>query len=82
MTQPAQIRFLPAADADLATRPGRIALLLGSEKRGASSRLEQAAERSVRIDIHPDVESLNVSVSAALAMYERRGANPLPAARG
>lgn len=57
---------------------GRLALLLGSEKRGASSRLEQAAERSVRIDIHPDVESLNVSVSAALAMYERRGANPLP----
>lgn len=60
--------------------PGRVALLLGSEKHGPSARLAETAEHTVSITIHPEVESLNVSVSAALALYERRASNPLPQA--
>ncbi|MDO4253947.1 MAG: TrmH family RNA methyltransferase [Kocuria sp.] len=51
--------------------PGRIALLLGSEKNGPSADLAEHADTSVTIAIDPGVESLNVSVSAALALYER-----------
>lgn len=50
----------------------RIALLLGSEKRGASASLENSATRRYHVPMSPDVESLNVSVAAAIALYERR----------
>lgn len=70
---------VPTPLSAVADLPGRVALLLGSEKHGPSRRLSEAAHEQVTIDIHPDVESLNVSVSAALAMYQRRGSNPLPA---
>ncbi|MEX5309183.1 TrmH family RNA methyltransferase [Kocuria sp. CPCC 205297] len=65
----------------LAGLSGRIALLLGSEKDGPSAAMSEAADVSVRIEIHPDVESLNVSVSAALGLYERRPTAPTLTAR-
>lgn len=70
---------VPTPLSAVADLPGRIAVLLGSEKHGPSRLLSKAAHEQVTIDIHPGVESLNVSVSAALAMYQRRGSNPLPA---
>lgn len=65
---------------EIARIPGRVAVLLGSEKHGPSQVMSQRADQHVGIAIHPDVESLNVSVTAALAMYQRRHANPLPGA--
>lgn len=64
----------------IADIPGRVAVLLGSEKHGPSQVMSQRADQHVGITIHPGVESLNVSVTAALAMYQRRQANPLPRA--
>ncbi|WP_058234527.1 TrmH family RNA methyltransferase [Devriesea agamarum] len=69
----------PRAEQELshiATIPQRVALLLGSEKDGPSEAMNEAADLAVRIDIHPGVESLNVSVSAALGLYERRTSAP------
>lgn len=57
---------------DISGISGRIAVLLGSEKNGPSVQLSEHAHTVVTIDIDPEVESLNVSVSAALALYERR----------
>lgn len=61
---------------DLAELP-RFALVLGNEHDGISDALARAATRSVRIPMRGFVESLNVSVSAAvltfLAARERRG---------
>jgi len=50
----------------------RLALLLGGERRGASASLESSATRRYHVPMSPDVESLNVSVAAAIALYERR----------
>lgn len=68
---------------DLAQVP-RVALILGNEHRGIDPVLLSAAARSVRIPMRGFVESLNVSVSAAVllaaATRGRRGDLP-PAAR-
>jgi tRNA (guanosine-2'-O-)-methyltransferase len=53
--------------ADLAGLP-RLALILGNEHDGICLALEQAAERSVRIPMRGFVESLNVSVAAAILL--------------
>ncbi|GAB2957501.1 RNA methyltransferase [Micromonospora polyrhachis] len=69
------VSLSPRASAPLsaAGRIGRrLALLLGSEKRGASASLENSASRRYHVPTSPDVESLNVSVAAAIALYERR----------
>lgn len=55
----------------LRTVDERLALMFGSEKIGASRGLEDAAAGSVRIPLNPSAESLNVSVSAGIALYER-----------
>lgn len=65
---------------EIAYVEGRLAILLGSEKHGPSSRLAQAARLQTTVAIHPDVESLNVSVAAALALYQRRFWNPVGSA--
>ena len=52
---------------DLAGLP-RIALILGNEHRGIDEVLEASAQRSVRIPMRGFVESLNVSVCAAILL--------------
>ncbi len=47
---------------------GRVALVLGNEHRGIQPDLEGAATRRVRVPMRGFVESLNVSVSAALLL--------------
>jgi TrmH family RNA methyltransferase len=51
---------------------GRLAILMGSERSGASTALDSAAARRFAVPMMPGVESLNVSVAAGLALYERR----------
>ena len=47
----------------------RIALLLGSERDGLDADTMQSVHTLVRIPMHAGVDSLNVGVAAALAMY-------------
>ena len=47
----------------------RIALLLGSEREGLDADTMNAVHTLVRIPMHAGVDSLNVGVAAALAMY-------------
>jgi tRNA G18 (ribose-2'-O)-methylase SpoU len=49
----------------------RAALLFGSEKTGASSEFEGVSVSTVSIPMNPAAESLNVSVSAGIALHER-----------
>ncbi|MCP2169251.1 TrmH family RNA methyltransferase [Goodfellowiella coeruleoviolacea] len=51
--------------------PGRVAVILGSERHGVSAELDALAAHRYAIAMSPEVESLNVSVSAAIALYER-----------
>lgn len=69
-----------AADGDeplarLADRDERLALVLGGEKRGATSDLHDLDPVTVSIPMNPAAESLNVSVSAGIALYARAGHN-------
>ena len=45
-------------------------LLLGNEGRGINTRLLAESRASVRIPLHPPVESLNVAASAAVILFE------------
>lgn len=56
---------------DDVTAPGRVALLLGSERRGPSSTLARFADVTVSIPMARGVESLNVSVAAGVALHVR-----------
>lgn len=60
---------LPVGELRYADEP--LALVLGSEKTGTSHSLERIATHSVSVPINPDAESLNVSVCAGIALYER-----------
>jgi tRNA (guanosine-2'-O-)-methyltransferase len=55
------------APEDLATIP-RLALVLGNERDGIREDLERAASRTVRVPMRGFVESLNMSVSAAILL--------------
>lgn len=55
----------------LSQLPDRLALLLGGEREGASAELTALCARQFAIPTDPDVESLNVSVAGAIALYER-----------
>ncbi len=46
------------------------ALLMGAEGRGVSHLLRQVADEQVRIPLHGDVESLNVSVATGVLLFE------------
>lgn len=56
------------ADALDRTRP--LALVLGAEGKGLRPGVADACEKRARIPIAPQMESLNVSVAAAIALYE------------
>ncbi len=47
----------------------RVALVLGSEGHGLSSRWEQAADRRAVIPMRPGIDSLNVAAASAVACY-------------
>jgi TrmH family RNA methyltransferase len=49
---------------------GRVAIAVGSEKHGADETLLKAATHRVRIPMHGRANSLNVSVAAAIVLYE------------
>lgn len=62
------------------------AFLLGTESAGLPAELAAAADRRVRVPMHPPVESLNVGVAAAVLLFEaarqrRRGPAPAPLAK-
>ncbi|MBZ2196892.1 TrmH family RNA methyltransferase [Occultella gossypii] len=59
---------------ELASFSGRVALLLGGERTGASPGLDSLARHRYAVAMRPSVESLNVSVAGALALYERHRA--------
>ena len=52
---------------------GDAALLLGTEGEGVSADALRRATHRVRIDMEPGVDSLNVSVAAAIALHRLRG---------
>jgi tRNA G18 (ribose-2'-O)-methylase SpoU len=55
--------------ATLASRPARVALLLGSERDGLTPAARAAADVRVRIAMMPDGDSLNVATAAAIALH-------------
>ena len=70
---------IPIVGADMGGEPvqtcrlaGPLALVLGAEGSGLSSKLRQRCSRIVSIPLSGGLESLNVSVAGALLMYEKR----------
>lgn len=53
---------------DLLTEP--VALVVGAEGKGVTHLAKDLVDLLVHIPIHPDIESLNASVAASLALYE------------
>ena len=53
---------------------GRIALVFGAEGRGLRPLVRRTCDAAVSIPLAGNVESLNVSVAAAVLLYERGGA--------
>ena len=51
---------------------GPTAILLGTEGPGLSAAALGAADRRVRIEMEPGVDSLNVAVAAAIALHATR----------
>jgi tRNA (guanosine-2'-O-)-methyltransferase len=58
---------LPLYDVDLT---GKVAMVLGNEHRGVSDEAASAADGLVSIPMMGVIESLNVSVAAAVCLYE------------
>lgn len=50
----------------------KLAIILGSEKKGCSEQLSQCIDLWARIQMNPIVESLNVSVAASIILYMRQ----------
>jgi tRNA G18 (ribose-2'-O)-methylase SpoU len=61
---------MPLHDFSSATRPLRVAVVLGHEGDGLTDVALAACEYRVRIPIRPSVDSLNVATAAAIALYE------------
>lgn len=61
---------MPLHDFSSATRPLRVAFLLGHEGDGLTDTALAACEYHVRIPVRPSVDSLNVATAAAIALYE------------
>lgn len=60
---------------DISSEPGRLILVFGSEKTGTTENIENAAELKFKIPLKSEVESLNVSVAAAITLFSRREFN-------
>jgi len=60
---------VPIGEVAASARDGRLALLLGTEGDGLSSRWHAQADLSVRIPMRRGVDSLNVASAAAIACY-------------
>lgn len=60
---------------EISSMPQRLLIAFGSEKDGCSPELEAAANLKVRIPISDKVESLNVSASAGITLFNRVGFN-------
>jgi TrmH family RNA methyltransferase len=60
---------------EISSMPQRLLIAFGSEKDGCSPEVEQAATLKVRIPINDKVESLNVSASAGITLFNRVGFN-------
>lgn len=74
MTPGAASRDVREVAAGLGDRPGRVALLLGTEGEGLSAQALATADERVRIDMPPGptgavADSLNVAVAAAVALH-------------
>ena len=54
---------------DLTEAPGSVAFLVGTEGDGLSAAMLAVSDTAVRIDISPDVDSLNVATAAAVALH-------------
>ena len=48
----------------------KLAVVMGSEGSGMRRLTQEACDITVRLDINPEVESLNVSAAAAIVLYE------------
>jgi 23S rRNA (guanosine2251-2'-O)-methyltransferase len=70
-----------AAPQDLfeANLPAAVAWVMGSEGEGMRRLTRETCDLLVRIPMHGQVESLNVSVAAGLCVYESRRRRPRPA---
>ncbi len=68
-------RSVPLASLEAATL-GPTALLLGTEGAGLSDEALACADRRVRIEMEPGVDSLNVGVAAGIALSRLRLADP------
>ena len=55
---------------DKVNKDGKIALVMGSEGKGMRRLVQENCDASVKLNISPLVESLNVSTAAAIAIYE------------
>jgi TrmH family RNA methyltransferase len=60
---------------DLGAIDERLVLMFGSEKTGASGEFSDLSPGSVSIPMNPEAESLNVSVSAGIALHARAHRN-------
>lgn len=60
---------------EISSMPQRLLIAFGSEKDGCSLEVENAANLKVRIPISDKVESLNVSASAGITLFNRVGFN-------
>ncbi|AZA10063.1 TrmH family RNA methyltransferase [Corynebacterium pseudopelargi] len=59
--------------AQIAQLEGRIALVMGSERKGVSTQLHEHAKHRYAIAMREGVESLNVSVATGIALYTHGG---------
>lgn len=55
---------------DKINKSGKTAIVMGSEGKGMRRLVEENCDSSVKLPISPNVESLNVSTAAAIALYE------------
>jgi 23S rRNA (guanosine2251-2'-O)-methyltransferase len=55
---------------DKVNKNGKTAIVMGSEGKGMRRLVQENCDTSVKLPISPNVESLNVSTAAAIALYE------------
>jgi tRNA G18 (ribose-2'-O)-methylase SpoU len=66
------VALTPRGKAGLDDLPARAAFLVGAEGPGLTEAALAGADRRVRIDLAPDVDSLNVATAAAIALHAHR----------